>query len=83
MVRTWFPTSRRRWLLRLMLVLSVSGAGVLAWVWQSQREHTNAHAEEGKRAPAFTLLSQTGAPVALASYLGRQPVVLVFYMGDF
>ena len=83
MVRTWFPKSRRRWLLRLMLVLGVSGAGVFAWVWQSQRAHTNAHADEGQRAPAFTLPSQTGAPVALASYLGRQPVVLVFYMGDF
>jgi len=84
MVRTWFPKSRRRWLLRLMLVLGVSGAGVwCAWAWQSHREHANAHADEGKHAPAFTLPSQTGAPVALASYLGRQPVVLVFSMGDF
>jgi hypothetical protein len=84
MRRRWFPKSRRRWLLRLMLVLGVSGAGVwLAWAWQSQRGHTNTHADEGKRAPAFTLPSHTGAPVALASSLGRQPVVLVFYMGDF
>ena len=47
------------------------------------RGQTNIHATEGKRAPAFTLPSQTGDAVALASYLGRQPVVLVFYMGDF
>ena len=38
---------------------------------------------EGKRAPAFTLPSGTGDAVALESYLGRQPVVLVFYMGEF
>ena len=36
MVRRWFPRNRQRWLLRLMLVLGVSGAGVwLAWAWQS------------------------------------------------
>jgi hypothetical protein len=67
-----------------MLVLGVSGASVwLAWAWQRYGGHTNVHADEGKRAPAFTLLSHTGDPVALVSYLGRQPVVLVFYMGDF
>jgi hypothetical protein len=84
MVRRWFPGNRRRWLLRLMLVLGVSGAGLwLAWEWQSHGGQTNVHADEGKPAPAFTLPSHTGDPVALASYLGRQPVVLVFYMGDF
>ena len=37
MVRKGFPKRRRRWLLRLMLVLAVSGTGVwLAWAWQSQ-----------------------------------------------
>ena len=84
MVRRWFPRNRRRWLLRLMLALGVSGAGLwLAWAWQSHGGHTNIHADEGKRAPAFTLPSHTGDAVALTSYLGRQPVVLVFYMGDF
>jgi hypothetical protein len=84
MVRRWFPKHRQRWLLRLMLVLGVSGAGVwLAWAWQSHGGQTNIHATEGKRAPAFTLPSQTGDAVALESSLGRQPVVLVFYMGDF
>ena len=49
MRRRWFPKSRRRWLLRLILVLGVSGAGVwLAWAWQRQRGHTNAYADEGK-----------------------------------
>jgi hypothetical protein len=67
-----------------MLALGVSGAGLwLAWAWQSHGGHTDIHADEGKRAPAFTLPSHTGDAVALTSYLGRQPVVLVFYMGDF
>ena len=84
MVRRWFPRNRRRWLLRLMLALGVSGAGLwLAWEWQSHGGQTDIHADEGKRAPAFTLPSHTGDSVALTSYLGRQPVVLVFYMGDF
>ena len=84
MVRRWFPRNRRRWLLRLMLALGVSGMGLwLAWAWQSHGGQTNVHATEGQRASAFTLPSHTGDPVALASYLGCQPVVLVFYMGDF
>ena len=84
MVRRWFPRNRRRWLLRLMLALGVSGMGLwLAWAWQSHGGQTNVHATEGQPASAFTLPSHTGDPVALASYLGRQPVVLVFYMGDF
>ena len=84
MVRRGFPRNRRRWLLRLMLALGVSGAGLwLAWAWQSHGGQTDIHADEGKRAPAFTLPSHTGDSVALTSYLGRQPVVLVFYMGDF
>jgi hypothetical protein len=84
MVRRRFPRNRRRWLLRLMLALGVSGAGLwLAWEWQSHGGQTNIHADEGKRAPAFTLPSHTGDSVALTSYLGRQPVLLVFYMGDF
>ena len=65
MVRRWFPRNRQRWLLRLILVLGVSGAGVwLAWAWQSHGGQTNIHATEGKRAPAFTLPSQTGDAVA-------------------
>lgn len=56
MVCRWFPRHGRRWLRRTMLVLGVSGVGlVLSWQWQSHGGHTNVHADEGKRAPAFTL----------------------------
>lgn len=33
------------------------------------------------RAPAFSLPSADGTPVALAAYLGTQPVLLYFHMG--
>ncbi|MCS6980072.1 MAG: peroxiredoxin [Flavobacteriales bacterium] len=36
-----------------------------------------------KPAPDFTLPNQDGRPVRLGDYLGRQPVVLFFYPGDF
>lgn len=37
-------------------------------------------AGEGDVAPPFVLPSQDGRPVALADYLGRKPVALLFYM---
>lgn len=37
----------------------------------------------GDRAPAFSVMSTTGKPVALADYLGRKNVVLFFYIAAF
>jgi hypothetical protein len=72
---------QRHWLLSILVVLVVSGAGW--WSWEQYSGQQQRRAAEGARAPAFTLPSHTGSAVALASYLGRQPVVLIFYMGDF
>jgi hypothetical protein len=36
----------------------------------------------GQPAPELTLRDAAGQPVSLADYRGRQPVVLVFYRGD-
>ena len=84
MARTRLLGNRTRWLLSLIAALVVSGAWLLSsWEQQGHWGQTNVHAAEGSRAPAFTLPSQTGDPIALESYLGHQPVVLVFYMGDF
>jgi hypothetical protein len=66
-----------------MVVLVVSGVGWWSWDQHGHGGQQQRRAAEGSRAPAFTLPSSTGSPVALASYLGRQPVVLVFYMGEF
>jgi hypothetical protein len=72
MVRTR-RAQRRRGVLSLIGVLVVLGVG---WWLSAQRV-------VGDLAPAFTLPSTTGGPVALDQYRGRQPVVLVFYMGEF
>jgi len=37
----------------------------------------------GDKAPAFSLPSSTGKPVALADYLGKTNVVLFFYIAAF
>ena len=37
----------------------------------------------GDKAPAFSVISSTGKPVALADYLGKKNVVLFFYVGAF
>jgi hypothetical protein len=64
-----------------LVVLVVSGAGW--WAWEQDSGQQQRRAAVGARAPAFTLPSSMGSPVALASYLGRQPIVLLFYMGEF
>ena len=78
-----FRRHQRRWLLTIIVVLVVSAVGWWSWDQQGQGRQTRVWATEGKRAPAFTLPSGTGDAVALESYLGHQPVVLVFYMGEF
>jgi cytochrome oxidase Cu insertion factor (SCO1/SenC/PrrC family) len=37
----------------------------------------------GDKAPAFSVNSTTGKPVALADYLGKKNVVLFFYIAAF
>ncbi|MEE8297196.1 MAG: hypothetical protein V3R26_05130 [Hyphomicrobium sp.] len=79
------PPRRRLWLVGLVVVLV--GFGTLLWApWrQPGTVPPNAiiAAEQSVPAPLFTLPSTSGKSVELAAYLGKQPVVLVFYMGDF
>ena len=80
MVRThYLRRARTHYLRRRRGVLSLIGALVVLGVgwWLSVQRVV------GDMAPAFTLPSTTGGPVALDQYRGRQPVVLVFYMGEF
>lgn len=37
----------------------------------------------GDKAPAFSVMSTTGKPVALADYLGKKNIVLFFYIAAF
>lgn len=39
--------------------------------------------KEGDKAPPFELPSTTGEQISLANYVGKQPVVLFFYVGAF
>ena len=58
----------------MLALLAAAVVGYLGWTlgWTA--------AAEGDPAPSFVLPDQQGRPVSLADYLGRKPVVLVFYM---
>jgi len=77
----------RRWPWLGGLVVVILGVGTLFWApWRqpgSVPPGIIIAAEHSTPAPPFSLPSASGAPVDLAAYLGKQPVVLVFYMGDF
>lgn len=84
------PVTRPRsrgwsWLVGLAVV--ITAVGILLWAPWRQPGSVPPGAmitpEQSVAAPLFSLPSTSGAPVDLAAYLGKQPVVLVFYMGDF
>ena len=49
---------------------------------QHQSQSASKGVKVGDRAPDFTLLSLTGEPVSLSSFLGKKDVVLYFYPKD-
>lgn len=66
----------RRWLGSLAgLVVVASGIGYLGWTYG-----WSGVPGVGDPAPAYVLEAGDGRRVDLADYLGRQPVVLLFYM---
>ena len=69
--------SRRRrgkWMVGMVLALLVVGGGVGAWVWNGARAAP-------EPAPKFNLLSSTGPVITIDDFLGKQELVLIFYMG--
>lgn len=58
----------------IVLVMSAIGVGGIGQGFALQ---------VGEKAPLFELPSTTGKTVKLADYLGKQPVVLFFYIGAF
>lgn len=58
----------------IVLVMSAIGVGGIGQGFALQ---------VGEKAPLFELASTTGKTVKLADYLGKQPVVLFFYIGAF
>lgn len=53
------------------------GAALIAGAAQAQS------LKVGDKAPAFSVISTTGKPVALADYAGKKNVVLFFYIAAF
>ena len=71
---------RRQRRKRRRLVLAVLGLLVAAIVGYLGGNLGWTAAAEGDPAPPFVLPDHQGRQVVLADYLGRKPVVLVFYM---
>lgn len=64
---------RRKWIIGTLLVVLIGG-GVGAWLWNGARATTP------ELAPRFNLVASTGKVITLDEYLGKQEVVLIFYM---
>jgi len=71
---------RRQRRKRRLLMLAALGLLVAAVVGYLGWNLGWTPAAEGDPAPPFVLPDHQGRQVALADYLGRKPVVLVFYM---
>lgn len=63
----------RKWIFRTLLAFVVIGS-IAAWQWKGALWAY-------KKAPSFTMQASTGQLVSLQDYLGKQEVVLIFYMG--
>jgi hypothetical protein len=65
---------RTKQMVGVFMALLVVGSGVGAWQWLSARSTP-------EPAPYFNLPASTGKRIALEDYVGKQEVVLLFYMG--
>lgn len=64
-------------LLQRWFTAGLLGTALLAGTAQAQS------LKIGDKAPAFSVISTTGKPVALADYAGKKNVVLFFYIAAF
>lgn len=64
-------------LLQRWIAAALLGAAIFAGTAQAQT------LKVGDKAPAFSVISTSGKPVALADYAGKKNVVLFFYIAAF
>jgi len=64
---------RRKWITGTLFLLVAIGV-IAAWQWKGTLWAY-------KTAPSFTLQASTGQLISLRDYIGKQEVVLIFYMG--
>jgi len=64
---------RRKWIVGTLVALLLAGGGIGAWLWNGARAAL-------ENAPRFNLLASTGRVISLDDYVGKQEVVLFFYM---
>lgn len=64
----------RKWIVGVILILLLVGGGVGAWLWNGARATP-------EPAPRFNLFASTGRVITLDEFLGKQEVVLFFFMG--
>lgn len=73
--RDWFMRRRRwRWIAAGIAALLLVGGGVGAWQWSGA-------GAAPEPAPRFNLMGSTGKTYTLDDFIGKQEVVLIFYMG--
>lgn len=64
---------RRKWIVGALVALLLAGGGIGAWMWNGARAAP-------EHAPRFNLLASNGRVISLDDYVGKQEVVLFFYM---
>lgn len=69
------PRRRKRWIVAVVLGVLVVGGGLGAW------QLSGALTAAPEPALRFNLMASTGRVITLDDYLGKQEVVLIFYMG--
>lgn len=74
--RTRWSRGSGLWVAGLVVLLVVGGASYLDW----RSGLIGGAAREGDPAPPFVLRDSEDRQVSLADYLGRRPILLVFYM---
>jgi hypothetical protein len=70
----WVRRRRRRWIAVGIATLVLAAGALGAWQWKAARAAP-------EPAPRFNLMGSTGKVYTLDDFLGKQEVVLIFYMG--